>query len=230
MKIRKVESNFTQVSNNPLNDKRLSWKAKGIFAYLYSKPDDWDFSSDRMKYDSSDGRESLLAGLKELEVNGYLIRKKLPSGKVEYTLDYNPKSEKPIQASEPKSENPTMGKSLHGKTRPISNTERTNNTEADTKIKDAVYTDERFHNVWTLYPRKTGKGGAWKSWQKLKVTNEMYLKMCRSIELYSKTPQWKKDNGQFIPHLATFLNQRRFDDEVEESVSGSKITSKYAGL
>lgn len=134
MKIKRIETNFTQVSNNILKDNRLTWKAKGVFAYLYSKPDDWDFSTERMKFDSFDGREALLSGLKELEILGYLQRKRFSSGKMEYVLDYNPKSEKPIEAKKPLSENPTEVKSHSGKTRRISNTElNTSNTEEESK-------------------------------------------------------------------------------------------------
>ncbi len=230
MKIKKVESNFTQVSNNPLNDARLSWKAKGVFAYLYSKPDDWDFSSDRMKNDSADGRDALLAGLKELEAVGYLQRKKLPTGKIEYVLDYNPEPENPTQARKPKPENPYMGKSLHGKTRPISNTEATTNTEAESNTEESVYKDANFRAFWNAYPNKTGKGSAWKSWQKLKVSDVLSKRIIASVEAHKNTRQWKNENGRFIPNPATFLNQRRFDDEVEKSSSESKIISKYAGL
>jgi hypothetical protein len=49
MKIEKAGVNYTQVSNVVLSNKKLSWKAKGIYAYLFSKPDDWDFSTKRMK-------------------------------------------------------------------------------------------------------------------------------------------------------------------------------------
>lgn len=231
MKIKRIETNFTQVSNDVLKDSRLTWKAKGVFAYLYSKPDDWDFSTERMKLDSLDGREALLSGLKELETLGYLQRSKFASGRMEYILDYNPKSENPIQAQKPKSGNPTVGKSHSGKTRRISNTElNTSNTEKETNT-DGVYSDKNFLEVWELYPRKTGKGGAWKVWQKLKVKQMLATKIIESVKAYSKTKQWQKNDGEFVPHLVTFLNQRRFDDEVKVGnfESGSSI-DKYKGL
>lgn len=78
---------FTQVSNQVLNDERLSFKAKGLYAYLFSKPDGWDFNGDRMAKQSSDGRKAVYAGLKELEASGYLKRTKKNDGKVDYFLE-----------------------------------------------------------------------------------------------------------------------------------------------
>lgn len=237
MKIKKVETNFTQVSNNPLNDSRLSWKAKGVFAYLYSKPDDWDFSSHRIKNDSSDGIDSLLTGLKELEAIGYLKRKRLSNGKVEYTLDYNPSMENPNKAKKPDTENPYKGKSLQGKIHTISNTKNTNNTEEDTKTEspsetdsDSIYPPD-FLKFWNLYPKKTGKGDALKSWKKLKVGTSLLARILKSVEEHISSDQWKKDKGRYIPNPSTFLNQRRFDDTVEVGTLDTGASkSKYSDL
>lgn len=36
-----------------------------------------------------------------------------------------------------------------------------------------------------------------------------------ALERYQECPQWTREAGRFIPHPATWLNQRRFDDEQE---------------
>lgn len=77
---------FTQVANCVLNDEKLSAKAKGLYAYLYSKPENWDFAIDRIAKDFSDGRASINAGLRELELNGYLTRQRQKTGRVIYLL------------------------------------------------------------------------------------------------------------------------------------------------
>lgn len=81
---------FTQVANGVLNDKRLSAKAKGLYAYLYSKPDGWDFAIDRIALDMTDGRKSINEGLKELEVLGFLTRKRQADGRVLYVVHFPP--------------------------------------------------------------------------------------------------------------------------------------------
>ncbi|NME31319.1 DnaD domain protein [Ligilactobacillus ruminis] len=75
MKVEKMKrSGFTIINNGVLNDTQLSWKAKGLFAYLWSQSDSWDFYEVEVLKHSTDGRASLRAGLKELEENGYLKR------------------------------------------------------------------------------------------------------------------------------------------------------------
>ncbi len=75
-KIRKqYEKGFTTLDNTPLNDKNLTWKAKGLFAYLWSKPDDWDYRVTEVAKHSKDGVGSTSTGVNELEKAGYLQRK-----------------------------------------------------------------------------------------------------------------------------------------------------------
>lgn len=65
---------FTTLNNVVLRDKRLSWKARGIFSYLWSMPDDWDFYETEVAKHATDGRASLRSGLGELTKFGYLER------------------------------------------------------------------------------------------------------------------------------------------------------------
>jgi DnaD/phage-associated family protein len=75
LKVEKIRrKGFTVISNDVLNNTALSWKAKGLFAYLWSQSDLWDFYEVEVLKHSTDGRASLRAGLKELEEHGYLKR------------------------------------------------------------------------------------------------------------------------------------------------------------
>jgi hypothetical protein len=68
-----------------------------------------------------------------------------------------------------------------------------------------------FDEFWKAYPRKVGKGEAEKQWAKAKgIDLQAVLK---AIERARATEQWQKDSGQFIPHPATWLSQRRWEDE-----------------
>ncbi len=68
------KSNFVIIDSKILNNPRLSWKAKGLLAYLLSKPDGWQFYETEIAKRSKDGRDSVATGLKELENEGYLQR------------------------------------------------------------------------------------------------------------------------------------------------------------
>ncbi len=91
--LRKINVPFTQVANSVLNDPKITLKAKGLFAYIYSKPHGWEFSSKRMANDSKDGRDSVRSAIAELETAGYLTRKKLSSGRVRYSITYKKTSD-----------------------------------------------------------------------------------------------------------------------------------------
>lgn len=102
MKIKKVyQKRFTTVDNIVLNDTNLSWKAKGLFVYLWSQADEWDFYETEVVKHSTDKIASLKSGLKELEQQGYLKRQRKRDDKGhlkgnEWILSDNPMLEKPM--------------------------------------------------------------------------------------------------------------------------------------
>ena len=65
---------YTITDNQIIKDGRLSWKARGIFQYLWAMPSDWNFYVDEVAKHSKDGIKALKSGLSELEKYGYLKR------------------------------------------------------------------------------------------------------------------------------------------------------------
>ncbi|QGH73071.1 MAG: DnaA [Podoviridae sp. ctviO18] len=130
--LKKQNIPFTQVANEVLNDKSLSWKAKGLFAYLFSKPDGWQFSGDRISKDSSDGRKATHSGLKELEDKGYIYRQKLGNGRVIYDIKYqNPNAQNGYLDIDPNAQNGKVPKRQSAETGIISNKEEDSNTNKE---------------------------------------------------------------------------------------------------
>jgi len=115
---KKQEVDFTQVKNAILENKELSLKAKGLFAYLYSKPDGWDFSHKRIALEMKESSNTIAKILKELEKNGYLKRKRLHTGRMNYFIMYEPHTKKA-----------TYQKSQRGKVGTVSNIEVSSNTK-----------------------------------------------------------------------------------------------------
>ena len=66
------QKNFSIISNVALNDPNLSMKARGIWATLLSKPDDWKIYVSHLAKTCADGEYSIYAGLKELKEAGYV--------------------------------------------------------------------------------------------------------------------------------------------------------------
>jgi hypothetical protein len=81
-----VKPRIAAFEDTPLRDPRLSWKAKGIASYLLSKPPGWQIWTGDLIRRSTDGRDAVLAGLRELEVFGYLKRQRAndDSGRIQW--------------------------------------------------------------------------------------------------------------------------------------------------
>lgn len=71
--------------------------------------------------------------------------------------------------------------------------------------------ENEFDTFWQAYPKKVGKGAAEKAWQKMKPNLATVL---TAVEGQKSSEQWSKDSGKFIPHPTTWINQRRWEDEV----------------
>lgn len=73
--------------------------------------------------------------------------------------------------------------------------------------------DDNFETFYQAYPRKTGKVNVEKWFNKNKPDEELMNKILTSLEEHKKLKQWQ--DKQFIPYPATWLNQKRWEDEVE---------------
>lgn len=72
IEVEKVQPLWKSIGTPPANDKRLSFKARGILYYLYMKPDDWKGQLyDLQQNSEEDGIKSIQSGLKELVKFGY---------------------------------------------------------------------------------------------------------------------------------------------------------------
>ena len=113
----KKERDYTVINNTVLKDERLSWKAKGVFCYLLSLPEDWVIYQSELLKHSTDGRESLRNAINELEEYGYLIIDKKRDEKGHFTSIYkiieNPNEK--TESGKTDTENPTR-ENRHGKT------------------------------------------------------------------------------------------------------------------
>lgn len=140
---KKEQIPFTQVANQVLNDPNLTFKAKGLYAYLYSKPDGWDFAVDRIAKDSKESRLAVNTGLQELEANGYLIRERQANGRVAYLLQ-SQMSKIDMREIEPHVENRQVRKPSLTKIDTVSNKEikvikKESNKEVLPKYSPEVY-------------------------------------------------------------------------------------------
>ena len=104
IKRKKRNTPFVQIDKRPLQNKKLSWKAKGILAYILSLPDNWQLYLNELKEHATDGRDSTSSGFKELIEAGYIVKSRIRKAGQFKGFDYTV-SDSPQTAS-PKTENP----------------------------------------------------------------------------------------------------------------------------
>lgn len=69
-----------------------------------------------------------------------------------------------------------------------------------------------FDQFWAAYPKKVGKLAALKAWTKAKHL-PMVEKILETLTMQKLSEQWTRDNGQYIPNPATWINEGRWDDQ-----------------
>ena len=84
------------------------------------------------------------------------------------------------------------------------------------KADDRAAMKERFDRFWTSYPRKTAKQDAAKAFARLNPDAALLDTMLSALEKQKQSAQWTRDGGQYIPHPATWLNGKRWTDEVTQ--------------
>lgn len=72
----KTTGNYFLASKYYVEDETLSFKAKGLMSYLFSKPDDWQIYQKQLVNSSTDGKASVRSIVNELLEKGYMQRKK----------------------------------------------------------------------------------------------------------------------------------------------------------
>lgn len=81
--------NYTVMSNYHLQDKNLSFKAKGLLSCMLSLPDDWNYSVRGLASISKEGIKAINSMLKELEENYYLKRERKQENNGRFYYEYN---------------------------------------------------------------------------------------------------------------------------------------------
>ena len=72
IRIQKRDNPFVQIDKNILNNEKLSWRAKGLLAYLLSLPPDWKVYLEEVSEHAHDGVTSTMSAFKELKIAGYV--------------------------------------------------------------------------------------------------------------------------------------------------------------
>lgn len=142
---------YVMINKAALQDPNLSWKAKGLLAYLLSLPDDWQIYESELVNHAKDGRDGTRAAIKELVDAGFIHRKRLRDEKghlknYEYSV-----YEVPVQIGKSNVGFPSVGKS------DTNNNNSTNNNFNNIKM-DNGSIEKHNRPSYTLFKKLNSKG------------------------------------------------------------------------
>lgn len=89
-----------------------------------------------------------------------------------------------------------------------------NNRARSDRSAPGVY-EKRFCEFWEAYPKKVGKGAAEKAYAKIKPDKDLHDRIMGAVADAKQSSSWKEEHGRYIPNPATWLNQKRWEDELE---------------
>lgn len=215
------QNNFTILDNTPLHDTELSLKAKGLFAYLWSQSDEWNFYETEVVKHSKDGISSLRSGIHELEERGYLQRKRTRvNGKVKDSVW--------ILSETPNLDFLSLENlNLENRTLISTNNNNTNLNKDNSSIeKKSKQLEEDFEKLWKLYPKKSGKPKAFSAYKraiKKGVTNK---EIQTGIVKYLTQIKVQGTTKEYIKNGSTWFNQECWNDEYNLGQEKSPVNPK----
>jgi len=176
-----------------------------ILVYLLDQSQDWvirrgqimdRFNIGRDRYDHA------MKHLKELGLAWIEVTRNAAGQILDRVLNVSAspvvESESPKVGKPTSREKPQVGESDH---LTINNQKITNNNL------------DHFDEFWMSYPRKTNKAAAEKAWNRITKKPETLEKIRRDIGNRLAGMEWELSRKQFIPHPASYLNGRRWEDE-----------------
>ena len=156
-KIEKTK-NYTVMSNYHLQDKNISFKAKGLLSFMLSLPEDWDYSLAGLVSVSKENTKAIRTILNELKDNGYLVIEQTRGDKGYYKYNYIIYEQPITIEKDKKSPDTQKGYAVEGDAEKglqintnIQNTEeQIDKSDKDDKTKKSSFFDAEEHNPLTI--------------------------------------------------------------------------------
>ena len=88
-----------------------------------------------------------------------------------------------------------------------------------------ILSDEEvlFNQFWAIYPKKVDKKGSFRAFKNIPKLKETFPGILQALEIQKQSPQWTKDNGQYIPNPTTYIHQERWLSVNEREETQKKI-------
>lgn len=73
---------------------------------------------------------------------------------------------------------------------------------------------QMFKKFYSSYPKHKGKQEALKAFEKLNPNGDLFKEIMAALEKQKQSDEWQRENGRFIPMPSTWLNDKRWEDEI----------------
>lgn len=192
--IRKQRVNFTQISNDLLNDSSISLTAKGIYSFMFSKPDNWNFTIKSMSKQLKEGQRAIGNALKELKDNGWVIYTKYTNGTGRYDILIEPLLDPKLQNEDMAQQSQSCKKATSSnvnvtKRSAISNKDNSINKDTTTTT---IYSEEAFVIFDSFGLNKSEFRDEFTRFKILndydssKITKKYWMLFCQQIKKFNK--------------------------------------------
>lgn len=232
------EGKFVQIPNEWARDPRISRRARGLLAEIASHRIGWHVTTRSLTQAGVEGRDAVRSMLAELVKAGYLVAAQQRGdhgqfGEIEYVLsdpfDQDGKSvtvdlQLPLNDADVtvagfsgRGGSAGVGLAVAGSA--VDGESATKNTRVKEHHQVEDKTPVLFSEFWLVYPRREGRGKAETAFAKA-VALVGAERVMAGARRFANDPNLPEDKS-FIPHPATWLNQKRWDDEPLPARHGS---------
>jgi hypothetical protein len=205
------KSKYTAINNDILQSRTLTAQEKSILVHLLSLPENWVVYKGLIWKDMNMGREQFNKHWKGLIEKGYIISVRMIDSETNLVKGWNHiVYEEPVLPEERtdqisdllnigESENPSINK--------------VKNIESNNLTKETINKQIVFDELWELYGKKKAKENAEKAFKN--IPTNLYDEIRKNIPLFVK----QYSDKQFQPYFSTYLNGKRWQDELKSAPS-----------
>lgn len=221
-RIKNKTDNYTIVSNEIFQRSDISARAKGIYAYIMTLPDDWKLYKSELYTHFSEGITAIDTAFKELEELGYITKERCKGegGKFsgwDYTIRESVEKTDPMEnrlSDNPKSENPQL---LSTNSSQRTNKQRTDNIYSEVCTEIIAYLNEKTSSKYKATESYKGFINA--------RLEEGFTKEDFFAVIDKKVKDWKGTEWEKYLRPSTLFNASKFQGYLNEK----PVEKKHAG-
>lgn len=219
------EHPFTSVSNEIIDNNKLSAEARLILIKMLRNIDGYYYSVDSISHSTGVSIGKATRAIKELQDAGYLkITKSKTSGRgsgrgfiITYEIYEHPIAR--ISSLEDEVDNVEQ----HVTSTSPDNQSSINSAE--------IITTEQFNfeQFWNKYPKKINHDKALKEFLKIPDVNTVFPDIMRALDIQIKSKQWREEGGRYIPNPENYLKKSGWNTAVSQ-YSDEELAKFVEGL